>query len=107
MKLKKIAFSLFFLTSFLAQLSMPLYHSLVEELDAEVCSFNDTEHLCNHDAKDSKQLYELKINYNSDYDYELINKTTISSVDALKNNLLKNHLKLSFSLRGPPSFNFI
>lgn len=107
MKLKKIAFSLFFLTSFLAQLSVPLYHSLVEGLDAEVCSLNDTEHLCNHDVKDSKQLYELKITYNVDNDYHLIPKTSISSVDGLKNNLLLNYQKLSFSLRGPPSFNFI
>ncbi len=37
MKLKKIAFSLFFLTSFSAQLCIPLYHSLVEEFGAEVC----------------------------------------------------------------------
>jgi len=107
MKLKKIAFSLFFLTSFSAQLCIPLYHSLVEEFGAEVCSLNDTEHLCNHDAEVSKQLYELKINFNSDKDYQLIPKTSISSVDTLKNNLSLNYQKLSFSLRGPPSFNFI
>jgi hypothetical protein len=107
MKLQKLAFSLFFLTCFLAKLSVSLYHSLEEDHSAELCAYNDVEHLCNHDSENHKDYLELNLNYNSDYEYQFTNKLQINSVDILKSNFLTNHQQLPFSLRGPPSFNFI
>tara|TARA_B110001454_G_scaffold210395_1_gene224870 strand:+ start:1171 stop:1428 length:258 start_codon:yes stop_codon:yes gene_type:complete len=39
--------------------------------------------------------------------YENIVTTTITDKHSNGYNFLKNHLNLSFSLRGPPSYNFI
>jgi hypothetical protein len=75
-------------------------------------SFSDHHHIvCN--AKVEKHIHEKDLDCNlhlieqSDsnfvtFHYQFFNSNTIVTIDKLKNNFLKNHQQLSFSLRGPP-----
>jgi hypothetical protein len=104
MKLKKLAFSLFFLTSFLAQLTVSLYHSFEEDHIVELCSFNDVEHVCNHHYDNHEHYFKLNLDFNVQHEYQFIDNQQINSVDILHSNFLTNHQQLSFFLRGPPSY---
>jgi len=107
MELKKLAFSLFLLTCFFAQLALPLYHSLEDEHSIEHCDFNDVEHICDHHSENHKHYLELNLNFTNNFEYQLNNTLEITSVDILKSNFLINHKQLAFSLRGLPHHNFI
>lgn len=100
MKLKQIAFSLFFIACFSAKLVSALHHAF-EAHNIELCSLNDVEHICDHVSKDNIDYYH-QLNFHTTDTYQTINTTSINSVDILKQSFLTNHQQLSFSLRGPP-----
>ncbi|MAD98369.1 MAG: hypothetical protein CMB99_13680 [Flavobacteriaceae bacterium] len=102
MKLKFRILSIFLLTSFLAQLFLQLHHAF-EDHNHQICHSKSVKHIHDKDVDCELHLYKNPSQDFISFEYQFFASKAITSADLLQQNFLKEHHKLSFSLRGPPA----
>ena len=87
MKLKKLAFSLVLLLSFLAQIVLQFNHAISEHENEHFCYNHDIQNICDHDNDSHEHYFEL-------FSYVLIGHCDCFGFDGMK----CNHTELVMSL---------
>lgn len=106
MKLKKLAFSISLLICFSIQVGLQLHHSF-EEHYLHLCDNDNVEHMCDFENENHEHYFDVYLNLPLHFNYQPADKIDIITVDDLNEGFVKNHQKLSFSLRAPPYYSFV
>lgn len=86
---------------FILPLAINSLHDLMNH-EHTVCSSKVEQHIHEKDIDCSLHLIKQSESLLAVNELKIIKKTIIRDNNSLKYNFLKNHIKLSFSLRGPP-----